>query len=179
MKKLVAQKLMISLLSDKSRMFYMFSNWINDWGYFGESFNLIEQIIDVFMNNQLILYFKNNMIIFFQTIDKDFYILIETFNENEKKLFLEWSKNKQLVPVYTTLISYPKENILNISNNIRINLCNWFIIFDIVKTINYLDHILKIEEVYTEYIKVLKKIKREYKFPFIQNIIFACQKAKQ
>jgi len=61
-----------------------------------------------------------------------------------------------------------------------VNLCNWFFVFDIVKTINTLENSLKIEEVFIEYIKILKKIGKKYNFPFIEsNIIYACEKAKQ
>lgn len=177
----IARKFVISLMSNRTRLFFMFRHWIKDWVHFGESINSIKEFCDIFMSSPLMLHYENNIFIFLETKFINFYILKEYLTKEEIKLFNKWREDKKLVDTFTTKITYPKELVID-NNETKISrerLCEWFILFDFCKMINPKENFIKIEKKVKSYIEVLKHIKEEYSFKFIDAIIFSLKKTIQ
>lgn len=77
--------LLTLLLNNRSRLFFLFSKWKDDWGYNGEAFDILEIMSDIFMTGPLFIQVKENMIVFLETKDKFFYILTSMLICNCKK----------------------------------------------------------------------------------------------
>lgn len=161
----------------------MFTKWVAEWGYSGETIDFIEEIVDLFMTKTLFLQIKDDIIQFMGTEDKGFFTPMYDMSnkygpidiEKEcKSLTVEYLKRLNIIPVYSTRIESSKIIIPegdSMTYEIRRSLCEWFILFDFAKMFKIDDNILLVESRCNLYIKSLMKIKEKYKnFDFIEKL---------
>ena len=178
----IAEKLIKLILQNKTRMFIMFTKWIKEWGYFNESIEFIENIVNIFMTAPLFIQMIDNRIIFMETRDKEYFVSIfdiineYQYNETEKFLILEYVTKSKISNYYSTRIEFQKVYIKDDGKDIEIekirsSLCKWFILFFFGKIIKPDYDIITVENICNIYLKSLINIKLKHKFYFIDKII--------